>query len=247
MPQSQNMAGILSMQIKTAFVILPGISAAMLTPTMMGHVIIVAPARTGVPTISQTQTVIVFVTIILAREWAKNVVSGADAISIIGGNIMRSEQEVNRAIEQYYDMIRRLCMIHLKNYADTEDIFQTVFLKYVLSSVSFESKEHEKAWFIRVTINACKDLLKSFIRSRTISLDERIEQPSEMSVDDRDVLEAVLSLPQKYKDVVYLHYYEDYTAPQISRILGKNVNTIYTLITRSKRLLREKLGGDGYE
>ncbi len=247
MPQSQNMAGILSMQIKTAFVILPGISAAMLTPTMMGYVIIVAPARTGVPTISQTQTVIVFVTIILAREWAKNVVSGADAISIIGGNIMRSEQEVNRAIEQYSDMIRRLCMIHLKNYADTEDIFQTVFLKYVLSSVSFESKEHEKAWFIRVTINACKDLLKSFIRSRTISLDERIEQPSEMSVDDRDVLEAVLSLPQKYKDVVYLHYYEDYTAPQISRILGKNVNTIYTLITRSKRLLREKLGGDGYE
>ena len=221
MPQSQNMAGILSMQIKTAFVILPGISAAMLTPTMMGYVIIVAPARTGVPTISQTQTVIVFVTIILAREWAKNVVSGADAISIIGGNIMRSEQEVNRAIEQYSDMIRRLCMIHLKNYADTEDIFQTVFLKYVLSSVSFESKEHEKAWFIRVTINACKDLLKSFIRSRTISLDERIEQPSEMSVDDRDVLEAVLSLPQKYKDVVYLHYYEDYTALQISRILGK--------------------------
>ena len=247
MPQSQNMAGILSMQIETAFVILPGISASMLTPTMMGYVIIVAPARTGVPTISQTQTVIVFVTIILAREWAKNVVSGADAISIIGGNIMRSEQEVNRAIEQYSDMIRRLCMIHLKNYADTEDIFQTVFLKYVLSSVSFESKEHEKAWFIRVTINACKDLLKSFIRSRTISLDERIEQPSEMSVDDRDVLEAVLSLPQKYKDVVYLHYYEDYTAPQISRILGKNVNTIYTLITRSKRLLREKLGGNGYE
>lgn len=247
MPQSQNMAGILSMQIETAFVILPGISAAMLTPTMMGYVIIVAPARTGVPTISQTQTVIVFVTIILAMEWAKNVVSGADAISIIGGNIMRSEQEVNRAIEQYSDMIRRLCMIHLKNYADTEDIFQTVFLKYVLSSVSFESKEHEKAWFIRVTINACKDLLKSFIRSRTISLDERIEQPSEMSVDDRDVLEAVLSLPQKYKDVVYLHYYEDYTAPQISRILGKNVNTIYTLITRSKRLLREKLGGNGYE
>lgn len=247
LPQSQNMAGILSMQIETAFVILPGISAAMLTPTMMGYVIIVAPARTGVPTISQTQTVIVFVTIILAREWAKNVVSGADAISIIGGNIMRSEQEVNRAIEQYSDMIRRLCMIHLKNYADTEDIFQTVFLKYVLSSVSFESKEHEKAWFIRVTINACKDLLKSFIRSRTVSLDERIEQPSEMSVDDRDVLEAVLSLPQKYKDVVYLHYYEDYTAPQISRILGKNVNTIYTLITRSKRLLREKLGGDGYE
>ena len=63
-------------------------------------------------------------------------------------------------------------MIYLKNDADTEDIFQTVFLKYVLSSVSFENDEHEKAWFIRVTINACKDLLRNFFRSHTVSLDE---------------------------------------------------------------------------
>lgn len=160
---------------------------------------------------------------------------------------MRSEQEVNRAIELYSNMIRRLCMIHLKNYADTEDIFQTVFLKYVLSSVLFENEEHEKAWFIRVTINACKDLLKSFFRNHTTSLDELMEQPAKLPPDYREVLEAVLSLPPKYRDVIYLHYYEGYTAPQISRILGKNVNTIYTLLTRSRHLLREKLGGDGYE
>ena len=70
---------------------------------------------------------------------------------------MRSEEEVERAVELHSDTVRRLCMIHLKNYADTEDIFQTVFLKYALSSVLFESEEHERAWFIRVTINACKD------------------------------------------------------------------------------------------
>ena len=63
-----------------------------------------------------------------------------------------------------------------------------------------------------MTINACKDLLKSFFRSRTVSLDEIAEQSSEMPTDDREVLEAVLSLPPKYKDVVYLHYYEGYTA-----------------------------------
>ena len=160
---------------------------------------------------------------------------------------MRSEQETNRAIERYSDTVRRLCMVHLKNYADTEDIFQTVFLKYVLSSVSFESEEHEKAWFIRVTINACKDLLKSFFRSRTVSLEEVLEQPSKLAPDHREVLEAVLSLPQKYRDVVYLHYFEDYTAPQIGRILGRNENTVYTLLTRSRKMLREKLGGDGYE
>lgn len=157
---------------------------------------------------------------------------------------MRNEQEVNRAIERYSDTIRRLCMIYLKNYADTEDIFQTVFLKYVLSSVLFESEEHEKAWFIRVTINACKDLLKSFFRSRTISLDQVTEQTADLPPDHRDVWDAVCSLPQKYRDVVYLHYFEEYTAPQISHILGKNVNTIYTLLTRSKKMLREKLGGD---
>lgn len=137
-------------------------------------------------------------------------------------------------------------MIHLKNYADTEDIFQTVFLKYALRTDEFESDEHERAWFIRVTINACKDLLKSFFRSRTVSLDQLLEQPTALTPDHREVLEAVLSLPQKYKDVVYLHYYEDYTAPQIADLLGKNVNTIYTLLTRSRQLLKDKLGGDTY-
>lgn len=160
---------------------------------------------------------------------------------------MRSEEEVNMAVEKYSNMIRRLCMIHLKNCADTEDIFQNVFLKYVLSSVTFESEEHERAWFIRVTVNACKDLLKSFFRSRTVSLDELLEQPAALSEDNREVLEAVLALPEKYKDVVYLHYYEEYTAPEISKILGKNVNSVYTLLNRSRQILKEKLGGDGNE
>lgn len=160
---------------------------------------------------------------------------------------MRSEQEMAEAIQRYGDMVRRLCMVHLKNYADTEDIFQTVFLKYALTSVSFDSDEHEKAWLIRVTLNACKDLLKSIFRSRTVSLEELMEQPVQLSADHREVLEAVLSLPARYRDVVYLHYYEEYTAPEIARILGKNVNTVYTRLTRAKGLLREKLGGDGDE
>ncbi len=160
---------------------------------------------------------------------------------------MRSEEEVNSAIQRYSDTIRRICMLHLKNYADTEDIFQTVFLKYVLSSATFENEEHEKAWIIRVTVNACKDLIKSFFRSRTVSLDEVLEQPAPMASQHREVLEAVLSLPPKYKDAVYLHYYEGYSAPEIGRILGKNVNTVYTLLNRARQLLKETLGGDAGE
>lgn len=158
---------------------------------------------------------------------------------------MRSEQEVNRAIEQYADTVRRLCMVHLKNYHDTEDIFQSVFLKYVLSSVIFESDEHEKAWFIRVTINACRDFFKDFFRSHTVPFDELLDHTWELTPENSEVLEAVMSLPAKYRDVVYLYYYEGYTAVEIARIIKKNQNTVYTLLTRSKKLLREKLGGDG--
>lgn len=160
---------------------------------------------------------------------------------------MRDEQEVNRAIERYSDTVRKLCMIHLKNYHDTEDIFQTVFLKYVLSSVVFESEEHEKAWLIRVTVNACRDLLKSFFRRHTTTLDALLTQTEELSPDHSDVLEAVLSLPAKYRDAVYLYYYEEYSAAEIGSILGKNVNTVYTLLARARKLIGERLGGDWNE
>lgn len=156
---------------------------------------------------------------------------------------MRSEQEVNRAIDRYADTVKRLCLIHLKNHSDTEDIFQTVFLKYALSSAVFESEEHEKAWFIRVTLNACKDLLKSFFRSRTVPLEELADCPGGLEPETGCVLEAVLALPEKYRSVVYLHYYEGYSAVEIGRMLHKNVNTVYTLLTRSRQMLKEKLGG----
>ena len=157
---------------------------------------------------------------------------------------MRGEQETAAAIDRHADMVRRLCLIHLKNQADSEDVFQTVFMKYVLSSAVFANEEHEKAWFIRVTINACRDLLRSFFRSRTVPLDELIDLPADAPSESREVLEAVLELPGKYRDVVYLHYFEGYTAPEIAGLMKKNVNTVYSLLARAKKLLKERLGGD---
>lgn len=157
---------------------------------------------------------------------------------------MRSEQEVNRAVEKYADTVKRICILHLKNTSDSEDIFQEVFLKYALSDVLFENQSHEKAWIIRVTVNACKDLIKSFFRSRTVSINELIALPAEEKEDLSYVLEAVLSLPEKYKDAVYLHYYEGYSASEIGKILGKKENTVYSLLSRGRLILKEKLGGD---
>ena len=160
---------------------------------------------------------------------------------------MRDSCEVNRVIETYADTVKRICMLHLKNISDTEDIFQEVFLKYSLYSHPFESSEHEKAWIIRVTINKCKDLLKNFFRRKTTSIESAIPIADKEQVEYSHVLEAVISLPQKYKDAVYLHYYEGYTAAEIGNILNKNTNTVYTLLARARKILKEKLGEYEYE
>lgn len=160
---------------------------------------------------------------------------------------MRSEAEVNRAVDEYADMIKRVCFYHLKNQEDTEDVFQNVFLKYMLYEGFFASREHEKAWLLRVSINACKDFMRNFFRRNTVPLDALNGVEAESSGDSREVLEAVLSLPVKYKDVIYLHYYEGYSAIEIGNILGKKENTVYSLLSRGRVMLKEKLGGDGFD
>ena len=107
--------------------------------------------------------------------------------------------------------------------------------------------EHEKAWLLRVAINACKDYLKNFFRHNVISLDLLSEMEAQIPEDHREVLEAVLSLPSKYKDVIYLYYFEEYSAAEIGKILGKKENTIYSLLSRGRIMLKKKLGGEGID
>ncbi len=160
---------------------------------------------------------------------------------------MRSESEANLAIEQYADMVRRICFVHLKNRHDTEDIFQAVFLKYLLHDGGFESAEHEKAWFARVALNACKDFTKNVFRKKVVPLAFIEEQAAEADDERAEVLEAVLSLPVTYREVVYLFYYEGYGAGEIARLLNRNENTVYTLLSRARKQLKQKLGGDELE
>ena len=156
---------------------------------------------------------------------------------------MRSEAEVCSAIDRYSDMVVRLCMVYLKNSADTEDIVQTVFLKYALSTTVFASADHEKAWLLRVTANACKDVLKSFFRRCTVPLEDWQNADAELPEDVIALRQALKSLPQKYREVLYLHYYEGYSVPEIGNILSRNPNTVYTHLSRAKDMLRQLLGG----
>ncbi len=155
---------------------------------------------------------------------------------------MKSAEEINFAMEAYADMVRRICFLHLKNRYDTEDVFQNVYMKYMLYEGAFESSEHEKAWFVRVTINACKDLLRYFSRRKWVPLDVIAEEREAFDDTDEGVLEVVLKLPEKYRSVIYLYYFEGYSATEIAGILGRKENTIYTWLARAKALLREQLG-----
>ncbi len=155
------------------------------------------------------------------------------------------DAKVAAAVDRYSDMVYRICFLYMKNRSDAEDAFQDVFLKYVRECGKFQSEEHEKAWLCRVAFNRCKDLLKRASR-KNVSL-ESIEEPSSpFSPSVSPVLEAVLDLPPKYKDPIYLHYYEGYTSSQIAGILGCRENTVYSLLSRGRQMLKERLG-DNFE
>lgn len=160
---------------------------------------------------------------------------------------MKNEAEAGRVIEKYADTVRRICFIHLHNYNDVEDVFQDVFLKYILYDKPFENEEHERAWLIRVAINACKDVFKSFFRQKVCSLEEVDREPLFIQDESRGVLEAVLKLPEHYKNVIYLFYYEGYSAVEIAKMLGRKENTIYTWLSRARSELKERLGGDYFD
>jgi len=119
-------------------------------------------------------------------------------------------------------------------------VFQEVFLKFFLNFDSFENDDHQKAWLCRVTFNKCKDLCKSFWRRKVVSIEE-MEIPFE-SPEQGELMKTVLALPDDQKEAVYLHYFEDRPVPEIAQIMGKNANTVYSILHRAKAQLRKRVG-----
>ena len=145
------------------------------------------------------------------------------------------------AVQRYSDTVFRAAMHNCSCTADAEDVVQDVFEKLLCYNGRFESEEHLKAWLLRVTINRCHDLTRA-ARQKDTELDENLPAPDQM--EDGSVLDAVRALPENYRNAVYLHYYEGYTAPEIGNLLNKNVNSVYTLLNRAKKQLKEALGGE---
>ncbi|WP_238323088.1 sigma-70 family RNA polymerase sigma factor [Gorillibacterium massiliense] len=159
-------------------------------------------------------------------------------------NRLDEEAYWEEKVHVYADMVLRLALTYMKNKTDAQDICQDVFLKLLRQGRRFSDEEHEKAWILRVTINACKDALRSPWRRRVAPL-TGMELPIGNS-EGREMVEQVLALPSKYRVTVYLHYFENYRTAEIAELLGKNENTIRTWLKRARELLRTKLdGGEG--
>jgi RNA polymerase sigma factor (sigma-70 family) len=149
---------------------------------------------------------------------------------------------ITAMVEKYGDLIRRICFINLRNPSDVEDVFQEVFLKLFIREQPFENEIHEKAWLCKVAFNQCKDVNKSFWRTRVGSIED-LEIPYE-TPEQEELIPAVLALPPEWRQIIYLHYYEEMTIPEIAGLMGKKINTVYTHLRRAKKRLEGKLKED---
>lgn len=153
------------------------------------------------------------------------------------------QNNVKDVIEKYSDMVYRIALTRSGTIENAEDIFQEVFIKFNEKKPSFNNAEHEKAWFIRVTINLSKNVNKSAWNRRVITLDESITFENK---EETNVFSVVSELPQNYKTVIYLSYYEGYKVKEIAEIMNKREGTIKTWLYRAREILKQKLEG-GFE
>lgn len=146
------------------------------------------------------------------------------------------------ACERYMDTVYRVAVHNTRAVADAEDVTQSVFEALLKSTKDFQSDEHLKAWLIRVTLNQCRNLHRAQAREAG-PLPEDLHASS---AGGESVLCEVRALPEKYRNAIYLHYYEGYTAAEIAQIMGSSVNTALSWLRRGREELKKRMIG-GFE
>lgn len=154
---------------------------------------------------------------------------------------LQAKEEMNyqKTVEKYSNMVYRLAYFYTNSKYDADDIYQDVFFKYLQNKKQFENEEHKKAWLIKVTINSCKKLwLSSWKRKITSLNDDEIKFEME---EDFGLYNEIKKLPKKYRAVLHLFYYEQYSIKDISKILNQKESTIRTWLTRARKLLKNQI------
>ena len=149
-----------------------------------------------------------------------------------------TDEELTDIYRRQVDTVYRVCYSYMKNPTDTEDLVQETFLKLLASGKRFNDQDHERAWLIVTASNACKDALKHWWRKRE-SIDAYQAADAPFEIDG--LLSAILALPEKYKDAVYLHYCEGYSTPEIARLLHWPQSTIRNRLSRARKMLEKSV------
>ena len=157
-----------------------------------------------------------------------------------------SDAELTRLVEKFSGLVFRVALCHAKNPADADDVMQDVFLALYTSRRGFADDEHIKAWLIRVTVNKCKNLLKSCGRRLSVPL-ENAEEVQFPPKERFSLIPQLMKLKPKYRVVLYMFYYEDYPVGRIAELLGEKQSTVTTRLARGRKMLRELLTKEGYD
>lgn len=152
-------------------------------------------------------------------------------------------------IRKNYDLVYKLAYTRTKSQADAEDLSQEVFLRCLNSRPQFNSEEHCKAWLIRVTVNCSINFFASLWRKNIILTESPLKEgiansPDYTNQEKSIVFYAVMALPEKYRIVIHLYYYEDYSIAEIGKILNRKEATVKTQLHRARKLLEENLKGE---
>lgn len=150
-------------------------------------------------------------------------------------------QSVQELFEAYRDSLYAVAFNVCKNAEDAEDAVQDTFIQYYTCKKEFESGQHVRAWLIRVAINKAKNKNRTFWRRNRTSLEDYMETLAFETPESEDLFETVMHLPDKYRIVIHLFYYEDYTVREIAEILKLSESNVKVRLSRGRALLREKL------
>lgn len=156
---------------------------------------------------------------------------------------------MRESIEQYSNMVYRLAFSMMKNKDDADDIHQEVFVQYICHYPELESEEHKKSWLIRVTINTCKNWWKSAWRRKVCELldNQEVPDPEDATLQWEQrypIIEQIHNLPQKYKVVIHLFYYEEMSIKEIAHVLQLKESNVRARLTRARQKLKDVLEED---
>ena len=152
---------------------------------------------------------------------------------------MRESVEV--LVEQYKNNLFVIAFNVCKNRQDAEDVVQDTFIQYLTQKKEFDSMQHVRAWLIRVTINKAKNKNNVFFRRNILPLEDYMENLIFESSELSDLFEAVMKLPEKYRVIIHLFYYEDYSVKEISEILKLSESNVKVRLSRGRMLLKNSL------